>query len=378
MRVVIVGGGIIGCLTACYLKQRGASPVVVEKERMGQESSWAGAGILCPIQPWLYPDEFSHLINASLALYPALRDQLEAATGISIEWQQSGLIAPFFDFDRSDDYHAALNWSARLGWKVESLTPEAAVAQEPMLSRDHLTRALHWPDVAQLRNPRLLKAVRAWMEQLAIPIHEGRDVIHIEEKNNQSISVQTRDGQSLEAEHVLMACGSWSGDLAARIGFQLPVQPVKGQIVLLKDHPGLMKHIVKHESIYFVPRRDGRILAGASLENVGFQTGNTVRVVSKILSDIQRVASGLLDVEIEQQWMGFRPGSPDGMPYLGIVPGFERLWVASGHYRNGVALAPITATAMSQRILTGDADIDLAPFSLQRSMENVQKIGYPV
>ena len=376
MHVVVVGGGIIGCLTACYLKRLGIDVTVVERGETGRESSWAGAGILCPIHPWLYPDAFTHLIDKSLAMYPDLQADIEAKTGVSIEWEKSGLLIPFFSDDRIDHWQAAIEWSNRFGWSVEELGSSDSLKHEPVLS-SRVQKALLWPEVGQLRNPRLLRAVRALMEQLNITVVEHAEVISLLKSGERVSGVACADGQRVEADQVLLASGSWCGELAAQMGFELPVQPVKGQIVLLKGEPGLMHSIVKHDDVYFVPRVDGRILVGASMEYVGFEPGNTDAVIERLMKSMCKIAPGLKDLEVEQKWMGFRPGSPDGMPFLGPVESIPGLWIASGHYRNGVALAPITAEIMSRWIAGDSPDMDMSDFAVGREMVCSDTVGYP-
>lgn len=376
MKVVVIGGGIIGCLTACFLKQRGADVAVLERGKAGQEASWAGAGILCPIHPWLYPDSFTHLIDASLALYPAFRAQLEADTGMSIEWQKSGLLVPFFTDDKTNHKQAALDWSERFNWDIEQLDTKQTLALEPTLSH-HNTGSLRWPEVAQLRNPRLLQAVRVWMDKLGVELHEHAEVRSLTMQQDIVSGVQCADGKRFTADQVLLASGSWSGELAEQLGFALPVKPVKGQIVLLKGKPGLMKSIVKHDDAYFVPRADGRVLVGASMEFVGFERGNTEQVTDQLMASVQKIAPGLKDLQVEHQWMGFRPGSPDGLPFLSGVPNVKGLWVASGHYRNGVALAPITAEVMSRKILGESVNVDCSDFSVERELK-ASELGFPL
>lgn len=379
MHVAVVGGGIIGCLTACNLKQLDSSikVTVIERGGTGEESSWAGAGILCPIHPWLYPDAFSHLINESLALYPDFQADIEAKTGISIEWTRSGLLIPFFDDDKSDHWQSALDWSDQFGWKVEQLDTAQTMEHEPTLS-SNIRKSLLWPGVGQLRNPRLLKAVRSLMESLGVDTVEHAEVTSLLTGEGRVSGVTCADGRQIPSDQVLLAGGSWSGDIARQMGFELPVEPVKGQIVLLKAEPGLMRSIVKHDDAYFVPRADGRVLVGASMEHVGFERGTTVEVINSLLDAMLRIAPGLKHAEIEDQWMGFRPGSPDGMPFLGPVDSITGLWVASGHYRNGVALAPITAKIMSQWIVGNEPAIDMSTFAVGRHIENSNSVGYPV
>ena len=376
MRVAVIGGGVIGCLTACYLKQRGCDVTVVERGETGRESSWAGAGILCPIHPWLYPDAFTQLIDASLAIYPRFQADIEAQTGISIEWRKSGLLIPFFSDDKVDHWQSAIDWSDRFGWKVDELTTAQSLEREPTLS-PHVQKSLLWPEVGQLRNPRLLAAVRVWMSQLGVETVEHAEVTGILRKGDAAAGVICANGRKITADQVLLAGGSWSGDLAKQMGFELPVKPVKGQIVLLKGQPGLMHSIVKHDDVYFVPRDDGRILVGASMEFVGFEPGTTHEVIDRLMGSMSRIAPGLKELEVEERWMGFRPGSPDGMPYLGPVESIPGLWVASGHYRNGVALAPITATLMSQWISGNKPEMNLSTFAVSREIKHSKRVGYP-
>lgn len=376
MKVVVIGGGIIGCLTACFLKQRGADVMVLERGKAGQEASWAGAGILCPIHPWLYPDSFSHLIDASLAMYPEFRAQLETDTGMSIEWQKSGLLVPFFADDKINHKQAALDWSESFNWDIEELNTKQSLALEPTLSHQN-TGSLRWPEVAQLRNPRLLQAVRVWMEKLGVKLYEHAEVRSLIMQQDTVSGVQCTNGKVFSADQVLLASGSWSGELAEQLGFALPIKPVKGQIVLLKGKSGVMKSIVKHDDAYFVPRADGRILIGASMEFVGFERGNTEQVTDQLMASVQKIAPGLKDLPVEHQWMGFRPGSPDGLPFLGDVPNVKGLWVASGHYRNGVALAPITAEVMSRKILGESVSLNCSDFSVERELKS-SELGFPL
>jgi glycine oxidase len=257
-RVAVIGGGIIGCLTALYLQRLGARPFILERGQIGQESSWAGAGILCPIHPWLYPDSFNRLVDYSLALYPKLSEQLQADTGLSIQWRKCGLMIPIFADDRRQHTQQALAWSQRFGWKVEHLDGSAARSAESVLAAD-VSEALLWPHVGQVRNPRLLQAVRRALDLSGVQIHEQAEVTGLLEGANSHISgVRLANGQQFEADAVLLAAGSWSGELAAQMDLDLSVEPVKGQIVLLRDRPGKMCAVIQHDDAYFVPRSDGR------------------------------------------------------------------------------------------------------------------------
>ncbi|WP_238701231.1 glycine oxidase ThiO [Mariprofundus erugo] len=376
MRVAVIGGGVVGCLTALYLHRLGAKPVVIERGRTGQESSWAGAGILCPIHPWLYPDSLSHFVDYSLNLYPALNRDLYHLTGMSIQWRKSGLMIPLFSDDRVNHQAQAIAWSQQFGWQLDLLNRQQAVDAEPTLSPE-VDGALLWPEVGQVRNPRLLQAARKALELSGVEIREMCEVTSLLEAGGRATGLMLADGSSIEADAVLLAAGSWSGELAEQWGISLPVEPVKGQIVLLKDTPGKLAHIVKHDDAYLVPRVDGHILIGASMERVGFSKGNTEPVVNRLLEATWRMAPGLKDAEIVEQWMGFRPGTPDGLPYLGPVNGRPGLWVATGHYRNGVVLAPGTAELMSRWMMGEEPAVDVTGFRIDRPVYESAAVGFP-
>ena len=375
-RVAIVGGGIIGCLTAWRLRLLGARPLLLERGRLGDESSWAGAGILSPIHPWLYPDAFTELVNASLALYPGYVRELEQAAGMPVEWRRNGLMVPQFADDRIDHGPQAAAWSARFAWPLQQLSGETARKLEPALSRQAMG-ALLWPEVGQVRNPRLLQAARLAMHAAGVGLREQVEVVGLVERGGAVAGVELADGGTVEADAVLLAAGSWSGGLSEAMGFSLPVRPVKGQIVLLHGDAGAVRHIVKHDEAYFVPRLDGRVLVGASLEDAGFRRGNTVAEVGRLLDAVRRILPALADAEIERQWMGFRPGSPDGLPYIGPVAGRPGLWVATGHYRNGVVLAPVTADVVSRWIMGQSPSLAMDAFSPDRAFAGRPGIGYP-
>ncbi len=376
-RVAVIGGGVVGCLTALYLHELGAKPIVLEKGMTGQQSSWAGAGILCPIHPWLYPDSFTHLIDRSLAMYPAMNEMLLDKTGLSMQWHKSGLLIPLFEDDRIHHREEALAWSRRFTWKVEELDAAQTQAHEKTIS-EQVSGSLLWPEVGQIRNPRLLAAVKKALELCHIPVREHAEVVALGEDSQGDINaVILANGEVVPADAALLAAGSWSGELAKQIGLELPVEPVKGQIVLLKDEPGKINHIIKHDDVYMVPRSDGHILVGASMERVGFEEGTTEKVIDSLLDATYRITPGLKSAKVVNQWMGFRPGSPDGMPYLGPVEGRQGLWVASGHYRNGVALAPGTADLMSRWIMGEKPAMDLADFRVDRPVVELSKIGLP-
>ena len=373
--VLILGGGIIGMLTAVELARKGVQVTVLERGRPMRESSWAGAGILSPIYPWKYPDALSILVNRSLALYPQMMERLQALSGVDPEHRKTGLIMPVFRSSEWFSMDGVDPWRRRFGWQVERLTGAEARQVEPCLAKK-VVGALYFPEVGQVRNPRLARAVEATARVLGVDIRYGEEVIDLSVKGGRVSTVTTNNGK-LRAGKVLVAAGSWSGELLKKAGYTLPIQPVKGQILLLKTAPGTLTRIVKHADAYLVPRADGRILVGATMEMAGFDRRTTLSALHTLSGALLTMAPCLADAQVEQHWMGFRPGTPDGLPYLGQVPGYDNLYVAAGHYRNGVVLAPVTAEAMSC-LLTDDAlTVPLGAFAVQREVQASAEVGLP-
>jgi glycine oxidase len=373
--VLIVGGGIIGTLTAVALARRGARAAVVERGEPCREASWAGAGILSPIYPWLYPEALSRLVNRSLALYPDLVAELTAASGVDPQLRATGLIIPVFRAAEWAGLAPALPWSERFGWPVRRLKGPEAREAEPCLAEGVLG-AVFWPEVGQIRNPRLARAAQGTARALGVTFHTGEEVTGFEREGGRVTAVRTRTGR-LAAARVLLAAGSWSGALAEAAGFELPVAPVKGQILLLKAEPGRLRRIVKHDRAYLVPRADGRILVGATMEMAGFDRRTTLEGLHFLSGALLEMAPALADAEVERHWTGFRPGTPDGLPYLGRLPGLDNLYVATGHYRNGVILAPATAEALACLLTDAAPPVALDAFAPDRPAQAHAALGFP-
>ena len=374
--VLIVGGGIIGTLSALALAKSGLSVTILERGTPLKESSWAGAGILSPIHPWRYPDALSHMVNHSLALYPDLVAELREVSGVDPQHRTCGLVIPVYRAGEWLDLEGAGTWSSRFGWPMERLDGAAAREVEPCLS-ESVIGALYWPGVGQIRNPRLGRATREAVLRAGVHIRTGEEVVGLESEGDVVTAVRTRGGR-FSAGQVLLAAGSWTGGLAEQVGLELPVAPVKGQIVLLKTEPGTLTRIVKHERAYLVPRIDGHILVGATMEMAGFNRSTTVEALHFLSGALLDLTPCLANATVEHHWMGFRPGSPDGLPYLGRAPGRRNLFVAAGHYRNGVILAPATADAVSA-LMTGEAPpVDLSAFALDRKQVAHAELGFPV
>jgi glycine oxidase len=372
---LVIGGGLIGCLCAYELACRGQRVAVVERGDLEREASWAGAGILSPIQPWRYPDALSELVNLSLARYDTLVPELLGTTGIDPQRRSCGMVIPVFAENEWQDLEPAAGWSARFGWDYQRLDAAEARAVEPALAADCLG-ADYWPAVGQVRNPRLAAAARAACNAAGVQFHTHNEVIGFRRDGKRLTAAIVADDE-LTADQFLLAAGAWSGGLGDALGLELPVAPVKGQILLLRTAPETVRRIVKHPGAYFVPRVDGRVLVGATMERADFDKTPTLWALRSLANAAAYLLPPLDGAEVERQWAGLRPGTPDGLPYLGRAPDYPNLFVATGHYRNGVVLAPATAEVMA-RLMVGHAPgIDLAPFAVDRPAPVDHPLGLP-
>ncbi|WP_366919452.1 FAD-dependent oxidoreductase [Hydrocarboniphaga sp.] len=342
----MVGAGVIGMLSALQLHSRGWRVSVFDSGSAGRESSWAGGGILSPILPWNYPEAVWQLSRRSLPLYDALAPELAEATGVDPELTASGamLLDP-------DQIQAGAAWCAAAGLAAPEID---AILQ----TRGPSLPGLLLPWIGQIRNPRLGQALRLRLRQLGIALHENTPVTGWLRDGGRVAGVDTAAGEH-RGDCVVLAAGAWSGALGA-----LPVAPVRGQMLLLRAAPGRLKRIVLDGGRYLIPRRDGRILVGSTVESAGFDK----RVTGAAREELLAFAVGLLGTEaagqVETQWSGLRPGSADGIPYIGEHPALPGLWVNTGHYRNGLVMAPASAELLADLMEGKPTQLDAAAYRL--------------
>lgn len=356
---LVIGGGLIGMLTARELALAGHRVRIVERGRVGRESSWAGGGILSPLHPWRYPEEVTALAAWSQPRYPEVTRELHQQSGTDPEWVQSGLL--MLDASQRDE---ALAWAERHGYAMERLTGEEVARCEPGLGRA-AGEALFMPEVAQVRNPRLLQAVRGSLEVLGVTISEGHEVTGLKIFGNRVHGVSTNLGE-VEAENVVVAGGAWTARLLAGTGIKMPVRPVRGQMLLFDAEPEVVRRIVLEGDRYVVPRRDGRVLVGSTVEEAGFVKETTDEAFESLRSAALELIPRLRDYPIEHHWAGLRPGSPRGIPYIGAHPELRGLYINAGHFRNGVVLGLASARLLADLLLGREPAIDPAPYAVGR------------
>jgi glycine oxidase len=339
---LLIGGGVIGLLTARELRLAGADVVVLERGEPARESSWAGGGIVSPLYPWRYPEAVTALAAASQARYPSLCAELRAATGIDPELERSGLL-----IEAPGEEAAAAGWAAAHGVRLEAVARDEIAALEPGLAEPP-AGALWLPDVAHVRNPRFTKALRADVEAHGVRILPGCPVTAF--KGSDPLKVETPRG-TLSAGAFVVCAGAWTGDLLEPLGPRPQIDPVKGQMLLFRARPGIVRTIHLAQDRYAIPRRDGRVLFGSTLEHTGYDKATTGAAREELWRRATARFPALAGFALERHWAGLRPSSPSGVPYIGRHPRFAKLFVNAGHFRNGIVLGPASAELLADLAL---------------------------
>jgi glycine oxidase len=350
-RCVVVGAGIVGMLTARELLLAGCDVTVVERGQPGRESSWAGGGILSPLYPWRYPDSVSELARWGQQRYANLCEALEQSSGVDPQWTRNGML-----LTDCDEAAAAGAWAERFSARLESVDPGQAKRLEPQLG-PNIDSVLWMPDVAQVRNPRLAQALRISLAQGGVAMLTDCPALEWKRDAGRISGLRTAAGD-LEADLFVVATGAWTSGLLEPTGLRLPIEPVRGQMILFRGPPELLKRITLCRGHYVIPRRDGRVLVGSTLEYVGFDKKTTAEALTQLKQAAFDLAPALGNLPVELHWAGLRPGSPSGVPVIGAHPEISNLFVCAGHFRNGVVLAPASARLAADLMLGREPDLE--------------------
>lgn len=362
--VIIIGGGVVGLTVARRLALGGRRVRLLERSACGREASWAGAGILAPCNPHR-TDPLHQLTERSLAMFEGFCAALQDQTGIDPEYDRLGeltlLLTPEAVPVAESDARAGAAMRMPDGSAAyEMISPAALREMEPAAAPDALG-ALLCRSTATVRNPRLLAALVAGCQAAGVEVCEGVAVDDLVVEGDRVVGVMAQ-GERHRGDCVVVCAGAWSGAIGAPLAEWLPVRPVRGQMVLMHAEPGRLRHVLARGKRYLVPRRDGHILAGSTEEpEAGFAKRNTPEGIAAVSEAALRLAPGLADAPLLATWAGLRPGTPDGRPYVGPVPALAGLWAATGHFRSGLTLAPVTAEALFELLEGRTYDIDLSP-----------------
>ncbi|MBX9790951.1 MAG: glycine oxidase ThiO [Pirellulales bacterium] len=363
---LIVGGGVVGLSLAYELAGHGQRVRVLERGQPGQEASWAGAGILPPGHFRTATDPYEALSGLSFELHGQWAEQLRAQTGVDTGYRRSGAIYVARTPEEVDLLRgAAAHWRAR-EVACEDVSPARLAELEPALAVGTILAALYVPDECQLRNPWHLRALVLGCQRRGVTIETGVGVDAFELSGGRAKRVVTPLGPR-PAESFCLCGGAWTHSLLARLGVEVAMRPVRGQIALLRTSPPTLSRIVNEGRRYLVPRADGRVLVGSTEEEVGFDKRTTSAGIAGLLEFAIGLAPALAHAELERGWAGLRPGTVDGLPYLGRVPTIDNAFVAAGHARAGLGLSPGTAVVMSQLIRGEPLAVPLDLFRIPRS-----------
>jgi glycine oxidase len=357
--VLIIGGGVIGLTTAYFLARDGVRVRVVDKSDLGQEASWAGAGILPPGVPSRARNPYDLLLARGSADFPALSAELRDRSGIDNGYVRCGGL----EFVEAGEESTVNEWRAE-GITFEILPEHELHLLEPALVLG-LGTAYHLPDMAQVRNPRHIKALLAGCASLGVQLEANRPVHGFERRGERIIAARTVEG-TIHAGQFLVTAGAWTDSLLQEVGWRPGIRPMRGQIALLNVERRLFRHVLLEGARYLVPRDDGRVLVGSTTEDVGFDKRTTAAAIADLLDLAGTLVPALAEAHLERCWAGLRPGSPDGLPYLGLVPGCSNLFVAAGHFRAGIQLSPSTGLAIAELLQGRTPSVPLESFRHDR------------
>jgi len=328
---LIIGGGVIGLACAQSLLLSGYSVTLIERGPVGQEASWAGGGILSPLCPWDYGEAVTKLALRGMGMFRESAEVLRSATGIDPEYQCSGmLLLPPFQQARAGQWCVLHDFAMR----QVKLSDHLAARQ----GRSYPGTGLLLPEIAQVRNPRLLRALGEHVHMLGGTILEQHEMQQFDLAGDRITAVQTTHGKFV-ADAYIVAAGAWSKLLLGEHALGVDVRPIKGQILLFKFDSPPFHNILLKENLYFIPRRDGHVLVGSTLEDVGFDKSVTVEARDSMLQRVREIFPDWHDREPVMHWAGFRPGSPDNIPVIGRHPRLINLYINSGHFRYGVTMS---------------------------------------
>jgi glycine oxidase len=359
--VAIVGGGLIGCSIAYELALEKLKVLVLEKQEPGREASWAAAGMLSPSPESGHDIPLVPLSRESLRIYPEFVNTIEGESGKTAGYACNGTLETFFGTDAEEKLAEFVGLHNGLQLKTQAVSIKEA--RTLGLSRDSGAQAAAFlPDEATVEPRLLMEAVLAAVRNRGVEIRTQYEVTAFRYQGNRCVGVIGKD--EVTAKCVVVAAGCFSGALTGNNLPHFPVtptRPVRGQLLALRRHGFALKRVLRSKRGYLVPRDDGRVVAGSTIEEVGFEKKVTAGGIRKIIEMAVEQCPELNEAELLEAWCGLRPGTPDALPILGPVT--EGLIMATGHYRNGILLAPITARLVREWIVNGETSFDPLTYS---------------
>lgn len=364
---IIIGGGVVGLSLAWELVQRGVAVQVFDQGPIGRSASWAGAGLVPPPHRVENLNDPTCMLRARSAdLFPVWSVKLLEQTGLDNGFRVSGGLDIALNPKEEPALQSMTGRWKKQGIRYEVVDEFRAKELEPALTRE-FARAYFLPERAQIRNPRHLKALESACRELGVSFFPHSEIVEILTAGRRATGVRTKS-ETFRAESVAVTAGAWSERLMAGLGIAMPTRPIKGQMLLLDPGKILLHRIIEHEKCYLVPRDEGLVLAGATEEFVGFDDHLTDEAHSLLLNEAITMVPALASAKVVAQWCGFRPGSKDSRPYLGRVPDYDSLYVATGHQRAGLSLSPGTAESLADLMTGKEPRINLDGYKIDRPL----------
>lgn len=365
-RILIVGGGVIGLSVGWELVRHGCAVRICERGRAGREASWAAAGMLSALAEVQFEEQdLLRLGLESAGIYPDWVEQIEAASGQSVGYRTDGTLIVALDRDDVRELEHRFQVQKHFDLRVRWLTGAEAREMEPLLS-PRVTAGVWCLDDRHVDNRRLVEALITAFRKAGGELAEEAPVERVEIRNGRAAGVWVR-GEVVEADAVVLAAGCWSGSIGGLPeDCRPPVRPVKGQMVALRmTREARLANVVHAPDAYLVPKEDGRLFVGATCEEMGFDTQVTAGGLYELLRGAWEAVPAVYDFPVVETWAGLRPASRDHAPILGGTP-LENLFVATGHFRKGILLAPVTARETAALLLTGKTSDLIASMRLER------------
>jgi glycine oxidase len=359
--VLVVGAGVIGVAIADAVAARGIAVVVLERAQVASAASAGAAGLLAPLVEAQGPGPFLALAVAGRALFRDEAAALARDTGSDVGYRESGTLRVAEDEAAADELRARVAWERDLGFDVRWLAPSEVAALEPSM-RDGLAGALFAADDHQLTSAALAHALARRATARGAAIVEGLGVERLLRVDDRVIGVRTSAGDEYRARHVVLAAGPWSASLVPR----LPVRPVKGQLAHLRPSTAVIRHPIFADGVYVAPKADGRVVVGATEEEVGFDWAPREDATAELLDRAGALVPALRDAPLESAWAGLRPATVDRLPILGTRSDLRGLIFATGHFRNGILLSLITGRIVAALVAGESPPIDIGAFTPER------------
>jgi glycine oxidase len=375
-KTVIIGAGVMGLGIAWRLAQAGCPVAIFDRAEAGRGASWAAAGMLAAAAETEPGEEaLLALTLESQRMWPDFARELEAASGISVGYRDEGTIVVALTRDDAEQLRFTFDFQKSLGLDLEWVSGAEARRREPHL-RPGISGAVFSPRDHQVDNRRLVGALAKAARKAGAVLYEHDAVREVEISGGRVTAVLT-ERRRADADVIVLAAGAWSREIAGIPATHLPpVRPIKGQMLALEMDPAnpLLHHVVWLPRGYLVPRRDGRLVVGGTVEERGFDDRITAGGLLALIEGAWRAVPGIEELPVAETWVGFRPGSRDDAPMLG-PSGIDGLVIATGHHRNGILLTPLTAEAVSAFVLTGRLPEAVRPFTPERFSDNGRHFG---